>query len=142
MVSKIIDMKKTNKMILCASFFISTLLFAGNNVVLAAGNSTGLLNILQRIKGNQNTAAMAIPQLAVNILSQVTNLVLYLIPVFALIMIMYAGIQYIFSAGNPKKSEAAVKLLNSAVIGFAAFLMLLALWKFITNFIGIDAPIQ
>lgn len=92
--------------------------------------------IMSAINGS-STGYLDIFHVASAILTGITSLVLEIIPIFALLMIMYAGIQYIFSAGDPKKSEAAVKLLNSAVTGFAIFLMLYALWYFILGFIGI-----
>lgn len=118
--------------------------YINNGSVSTAGNENGLLKLLQTIRSGSvgsKTSPMDVPNLFLSILTQAINLVIYALPVFALIMIMYAGIQYIFSAGNPTKSGNAVKLLNSAIIGFAAFLMLLSLWVFMTSFIGINAPI-
>lgn len=139
--------KKAYKLIFYTFCFLSSIFFvAGNKAVAAtAGNENGLLNILQSLvkkkPGSLPQDAMDVPNLLVNILEQLINLILYIIPIFALLMIMYAGIQYIFSAGNPTKSGNAVKLLNSSVIGFAAFLMLLSLWRFMVAFIGVDAPL-
>jgi hypothetical protein len=103
------------------------------SISIAVNPIGGILNAIH----GTSTDAMAIFNVATTILAGITGLILEIIPIFALLMIMYAGLQYIFSAGNPKKSEEAVKLLNSAIIGFAIFLMLYALWYFILDFIGI-----
>jgi len=100
--------------------------------------NTSIFNILGDIQAAAgSTDEFGVFNVVGTIMGSITSLILLVLPIFALLLIMYAGIQYIFSAGNPKKTEEAVKLLNSAIIGFAAFLMLDALWIFIRSFIGI-----
>ncbi|MDD5731422.1 MAG: hypothetical protein PHU42_00785 [Patescibacteria group bacterium] len=100
----------------------------------ATGSLDEILNIIRG--GAGTTGPLEIFNVLSRLLTGITNWLLIGFPATALIFIMYSGLLYIFSAGNPKKTEAAVKSLNTSILGFVFFLMLYALWYFIRSFLG------
>lgn len=135
-------MKKAAKLILSIEFFIYFILSAGTasaagSTPICGSGGTSLTGLISVIMANKNTSYTAILDLIPCVISSIINMILYIIPSVALIMTIWSGIQYMFSAGNPSKQGAALKSLNASVLGFAAFLVLLALWEFIKAFFGI-----
>jgi len=132
-------MKNIYKIPFYITGFLYSIFFVVSGRVLAA-DAGPIGNFITSLQNpNNNTDKYAIFVLGNSIINQVASLILDILPVFAIIMIMYSGLQYMFAAGDTKKTESAVKMLNSSIIGFAAFLALLALWRFITTFIGVSS---
>lgn len=58
--------------------------------------------------------------------------------IIALILIIYSGIKFILSGGDPKQVEAARKTMTYAIIGFLLILLSFAALNFISTVTGID----
>lgn len=78
----------------------------------------------QTVAGNQNPIAgpEGILQIVANIMAMVTGIV-------AVIMIIYAGIRYITSSGNPERTKKAKDMIINAVVGLAVVALA---WSFIS----------
>lgn len=126
-------MKKILKSFLFVVYFFYSIFFVVSEKALAAvGDVKSIIDLFKNPK--DSTDPYAIFTLGNQIIEGINGL--GLMPIVALLTMMYAGIMYIFAGGDTKKTESAVKLLNTATIGFALSLILLALWDFIRALIG------
>lgn len=62
--------------------------------------------------------------------------VLYVAGAFAVIMLVYGGIQYILSAGNSSKVEQAKKTIIYSVVGIVLIIISWAVVAFVTGVFG------
>lgn len=120
------------KIFFCTTCLFYFIFFVVNERVLAVGDVSSIIEALKTPPQDNNP--YAIFDLGKTIINDINGL--GLMPIVALLTMMYAGIMYIFAGGDPKKTESAVKLLNTATIGFALSLVLLSLWNFIRALIG------
>lgn len=79
-------------------------------------------------QGSETDASTCLFQKYLNPAIQLLAVCVGLIVVIALV---YGGIEYITSAGDPQKAANAKKRIMSALIGFVAFLLLYAFLQFI-----------
>ncbi len=66
-----------------------------------------------------------------NIVENVIKFILALLGIVLLIMVIYAGIMWMSSGGNPEKIGKAKKLLTSSIIGLALILAAYAISQFV-----------
>ena len=57
--------------------------------------------------------------------------------IIALILIIYAGIRFVTSGGDPKQVEAARKIITYAIIGFLLILLSFAILNLISTVTGV-----
>lgn len=94
----------------------------GSSTGQAGETLTAPSGIPKALQGGLDTAGQSIFQTG-------TNLIFTIAIFLAVIVIMYSGIQWLISEGNPEKVASARKRLMSAVIG----LVIVALSFFIVN---------
>jgi hypothetical protein len=117
----------------------------GNNPVLANPN-TNFENICQQSGGAlfriiTTRDVTDYRQMLGNIVCGVwdaANFFMYGELIIVLYMV-YAGIMYMLAAGDPKKQQAAMKVLNTAIIGFVLVLIIISLIHFARSFLEFDA---
>ena len=58
-----------------------------------------------------------------NIIDRIINFIFWISIPIAIVMIMWGGLQFIFSQGNPKKIPNAAKIIQYTLIGFVVVLL-------------------
>lgn len=77
-----------------------------------------------------------IARIALNVFS----IVIYVISYIAVAMVIFGGIKYAISTGDPAKATAARQTIQNALIGLLLGLSALAIVKFVTSFILTGSP--
>ena len=77
----------------------------------------------------------------VAIIATVIQIILSVIGVVALILILYAGWQWLTAAGNEELAEKGRKTLINAVIGIVVVVLSMAIVTIITNTLGSTEPL-
>lgn len=70
------------------------------------------------------------------VLGNIINALLVLAAVVALIFIIYSGIKYISSQGDPQAIDSARKTLTWAIIGLVFIVLSFAILQFVINLTG------
>lgn len=78
---------------------------------------------------------ICIPQL----IQVIINWAIVVAGIVALFLVIYAGIKFINSGGDPKSVDAAKKALTYALIGFIVVLLSFFIINFIATFTGVDS---
>lgn len=105
----------------------------------AASCSGNIFTVLQDISTRASNGGIINPSEPFNYIEcaiiSIINLLMEFGVFIAILMVVIAGVKYMTSAGNSTKQQAAVKALNSSVIGFALLLCAQSLLLFATNFL-------
>lgn len=75
------------------------------------------------------------------ILENVINTLLFFSAIVALFLIIYSGVQFITSSGDPQKVESSRKTLTFAIVGLVFIILSFAGLKFIENIAGVIGKI-
>lgn len=103
----------------------------------------GIIGIINaRAKTGSLAGAWSIFDYASCIVWGVINFLIDMGLIVAAGFVIFGGISYITSFGNAKKQEAAIKTLNTAIIGLALLLVSWAAYGFVLNFIEYNAFVQ
>ena len=73
------------------------------------------------------------------VIKVIINWSIVLAGIVALFLIIYSGIKFINSGGDPKSIDAAKKALTYALIGLIVVLLSFFIINFIATFTGVDA---
>jgi hypothetical protein len=108
---------KTKILSIVLASYLAIVVFLPTNVLMAAGCTTGS-ECLNQGKPKQ---IIELLQVGINILAAIVG-------VGAVIMIIYGGIRYITSNGNPQSVADAKKTITNVMIGLISFFFL---WAFL-----------
>ena len=76
------------------------------------------------------------------VLQNIINFLLMFAGVIALFLIVYSGIKFVTSSGDPQRVESARKTLTYAIIGFVFILLSFFVINFIAQFTGVTQLIK
>jgi drug/metabolite transporter (DMT)-like permease len=77
--------------------------------------------------------APASPLAVPDAVTRVTNLLLYIVGIAAVIMLVVGGLRYVLSGGDPKNTTAAKDTILYAVVGIVVALLGYAIVNFVLN---------
>lgn len=83
------------------------------------------------------SSSVGIPEWGVSTLSDILNIAYFVAGALAVIMIVYSGIQFVISSGDPGKATKARQTLLYSVVGLAVVLLAYAITNYITSISGI-----
>ena len=87
--------------------------------------------------GSSSVCASASPKDDLGaIIKQITNAMFFIIGAIAVVMIIYSGIRYTTSAGNPAGVTAAKNSLIYSIVGLVVAILAYAIVKFVVTRIG------
>ena len=89
---------------------------------------------VQTIDGHEVASLNCLPALLQNVL----NAAFAFGGIVALILIIYSGIKFILSGGDPKQVEGARKMLTYAIVGFVVILVSVAIINLISIITGVE----
>ena len=129
---------------LFAVFFISSV-FSTASYAAACKDETGFLGVPAWYKGvcKADTNDVQIEELPGDIIKIVLNvfsIILYVISYIAVAMVIFGGIKYVISVGDPAKVTAARQTIQNALIGLLLSLSAIAIVTFVSNFIIKGSP--
>lgn len=76
------------------------------------------------------------------VLQNIINFLLMFAGIIAVFLIVYSGIKFVTSSGDPQKVESARKTLTYAIIGFVFILFSFVTINFIAQFTGVTQLIK
>lgn len=72
------------------------------------------------------------------VITNITNTILYIVGIIAIIMLIFGGIRYITSGGDSKKVTDAKNTILYAIIGLVVALLAFAIVNFVLNALGVQ----
>ena len=119
------------------------LLGIGTSLTLGAArimnvNAWGVRDGVNAAKTDDMPAELIGPD---GILTNITNTVLYIIGIIAIIMLIFGGIRYATSGGDSKKVTDAKNTILYAIIGLVVALLSFAIVNFVLNALGVQHPV-
>lgn len=115
-----------------------TLVRALTGLGIALVARAGLDYVSTQISGgaiSTTGASGTIPTTILN-MGSILNLVYFIAGALAVVMIIFAGIQWITSSGNPSKATKARQTVTYAIIGLAVIILAYAITQFVSDKIG------
>lgn len=115
-----------------------TLVRALTGLAIALVARAGLDYVSTQISGGAISTTGASGSVPTTILdmSSILNLVYFIAGALAVVMIVFAGIQWITSAGDPAKATKARQTLTYAIIGLVVIVLAYAITQFVSDKIG------
>ena len=76
------------------------------------------------------------------VITNITNTILYIIGIIAIIMLIFGGIKYITSGGDSQKVKDAKNTILYAIVGLVIALLSFAIVNFVLNALGAQSTID
>lgn len=76
------------------------------------------------------------------VFTNITNTILYIVGIIAIIMLIFGGIRYITSGGDKQKVTDAKNTILYAIVGLVIALLAFAIVNFVLGALGIDKTIN
>ena len=123
------------KIILISSIIFSILLsptaFAEDNKAKTGG--AGTFNACKHVVSGNTAVCSGDSKDATSIAKNIISILLWVVGIASVIVIIYAGITFIISAGNPSKISQAKTMLTYAVVGLVVAILAYAIVNFVIN---------
>ncbi len=76
------------------------------------------------------------------VLTNITNTILYVVGIIAIVMLIVGGIKYVTSGGDKQKVTDAKNTILYAVLGLVIALLAFAIVNFVLNALGVQNPVK
>ena len=125
------------KSILISTLMVAVMVF-GVSIIYQTGNTeiAGAINSEITSGMNATSAGTSTPTDANVVIKNVTNIMFFIIGAIAVVMIIYSGIRYTTSAGNPAGVTAAKNSLIYSIVGLVVAILAYAIVNFVVTRIG------
>lgn len=118
---------------------IGAALTLGAARVLNVNAFSGVRDGINAVKTDDMPAELIGPN---GVLTNITNTILYIIGIIAIIMLIFGGIRYVTSGGDSKKVTDAKNTILYAIVGLVVALLAFAIVNFVLNALGVQQEIK
>lgn len=117
---------------LCLSYYFATVAYASND--LTSQNFTVTLSDLDPLGSAGRSTPPGGVGAFMKLLGSITDILLFMIPIFAAVSLMIAGYFYIFSAGDSEKAGRAKTIIKWNIVAMLVAFLSYGIVKIVASF--------